>query len=308
MSVALTQITLARQALAKARTLDDVLNIRDKAEAVRVYAKAANEGLAAQNYAAEIKLLAERKAGALLATMQKHDGDPRSHDVTRLEDLGVSKMQSSRWQKEAAVSDAVFAELVKECNSKGQELTQTALLKRAGVAHVSQNSGETEWYTPAVIIEPARQVMGGIDLDPASTAVANRTVQASQFYTTDDNGLTQSWSGRVWLNPPYGQPLIAQFAERLSSSVQSGDVRQACCLVNNASETQWFRTLAGSASARCDIAGRVKFLAEDGEPRNTPLQGQAVLYFGSRTAEFVAAFESLGHCWFPARRAARQAD
>jgi hypothetical protein len=54
-----------------------------------------------QNAAAEIKLRAERRAGEMLAQMEKHNGDPRSRDVTRVSDLGISKMQSHRWQLEA---------------------------------------------------------------------------------------------------------------------------------------------------------------------------------------------------------------
>ena len=41
-----------------------------------------------------------------------------------------------------------------------------------------------EWYTPAWIINAARRVLGTIDLDPASSAIANQTVQATNYYTS----------------------------------------------------------------------------------------------------------------------------
>ena len=57
--------------------------------------------------------------------------------------------------------------------------------------HVSHNSGESEWYTPPPIIESARSVMGGIDLDPASSEKAQETVRAEGFFTAEDDGLTR---------------------------------------------------------------------------------------------------------------------
>lgn len=70
-----------------------------------------------------------------------------------------------------------------------------------------------EWYTPWLFVEAAREVMGAIDLDPASHEEANRTVKAERFYTEDDNGLAQPWIGRVFLNPPGG--LVAEFWRQL---------------------------------------------------------------------------------------------
>ena len=70
-STALAKINQASLALASAKNLDDVLRIRDQAEALRIYIKAASDSLQAANAAAEIQLRAERRAGELLAGMEK---------------------------------------------------------------------------------------------------------------------------------------------------------------------------------------------------------------------------------------------
>lgn len=57
------------------------------------------------------------------------------------------------------------------------------------------------WYTPSDYVEAAREVMGGIDLDPMSDEEANQTVQAARFYTEAENGLTLPLYGRVFYNP-----------------------------------------------------------------------------------------------------------
>lgn len=48
---------------------------------------------------------------------------------------------------------------------------------------VNQTSGNVEIYTPLYLIELAKQVMGEIDLDPASSTIANRTVGAKCIFT-----------------------------------------------------------------------------------------------------------------------------
>ena len=159
--------------------------------------------------------------------------------------------------------------------------------------HVAHNSGENEWYTPPEYIAAAREVMGGIDLDPASSPIANRTVQATEFYTAAENGLVRPWRGCVWLNPPYAQPLIQQFADKLVDEWLADHVDQAMVLVNNATETAWFQTMAKNSSAIAFPRGRVRFLDEAGNP-GAPLQGQAVLYFGELREVFQRTFERFG--------------
>lgn len=123
----------AQRIIAEATSLDQIKDIRDKAEATRKYIESAQLGLVMQNRAAEVKLRAERRAGELLATMKLAGGDRRSEKSsgTTLEELGISKHQSSRWQREAAVPEEVFERLVKEANSQSQELTTAALLRLA---------------------------------------------------------------------------------------------------------------------------------------------------------------------------------
>lgn len=168
---------------------------------------------------------------------------------------------------------------------------EIAVVKSA--PHVSHNSGNNEWYTPAEYIDAARTVMGGIDLDPASSDTANATVRAARYYTAENDGLLNPWAGRVWLNPPYASELIGKFAERLVFHLSTEDVVEAIVLVNNATETAWFATLASCAAAVVFPRGRVRFWQPTGE-LGAPLQGQAVLYFGKNENGFLGEFKSFG--------------
>lgn len=163
-------------------------------------------------------------------------------------------------------------------------------------AHAQYNSGENEWYTPPEYLVAARDVMGTIDLDPASSAIANETVMATRFYTKEDDGLAQRWEGRVWMNPPYAKDLIYPFCDKLAEEFANEHVSEAIVLVNNGNDTAWYNRLAELASGLCQPNHRVKFLSPDGKP-SAPVQGQLIVYLGENDAAFTERFLEFGHTW-----------
>lgn len=154
-------------------------------------------------------------------------------------------------------------------------------------------TGENEWYTPNNHIELARQVLGSIDLDPASSHVANQTVKAARFYSQETNGLEKGWFGNVWLNPPYAQPAIAHFADKMVEEWERGEVTAAIVLTHNYTDTAWFQKLARTATAICFTRGRVRFVSPTGELA-APTQGQAFFYFGKEIDIFADVFGEIG--------------
>lgn len=135
-------VSRAKRDLALATSLSDVMDIRDKAEALRMYHRQRDDAFDAQNTAAEIKVRAERRAGELIAqgqeegTIANAGGDrksnkSKSHDgILILNDLGITANESSRWQAEAAVPDDEFEGYIKSCQETETEITSKEVEKR----------------------------------------------------------------------------------------------------------------------------------------------------------------------------------
>jgi hypothetical protein len=128
----LALVSQVKRALARACTLEDLKRVRDDAETIRSLAQKAKLGLEVQNEAAEFKLRAERKAGEMLSVLTRRGrrGTKMYQTGTfRLDELGISRNQSSRWQKEAAVSEEEFSAFVQEAAESGKEVSAERLLR-----------------------------------------------------------------------------------------------------------------------------------------------------------------------------------
>jgi N6-adenosine-specific RNA methylase IME4 len=127
--------------LAEAHRVDEVKSIRDKAIAMQVYAKQAKDSTLIQQ-ATDIRLRAERRAGELLIDMAARDERPKgrkkeSH-VATLSDLGVSKTQSSRWQKLAALDANVFEHKVTAATKNAIDRMSGRLLREERAERAQQ--------------------------------------------------------------------------------------------------------------------------------------------------------------------------
>jgi len=245
--------------------------------------------LAMEKARAEAKAIAEAEKEAQRAAQEAKDEEQREvakeHYRKQVEAREKAQQQEAAALQRQIQANKKFKEAEKKLKNPNREEEKNV--------HVSNNSGENEWYTPEIYIKAARNVMGGIDLDPATSEVANRIVKASTYFTAQDDGLTRDWPvGRIWMNPPYAQPLMGQFAEKMAKEVERGS--ESVVLVNNATETVWFQRMAGVCNAICFPRGRIRFLDPEGNPSGAPLQGQAIIYSGPNFEKFQSEFEGFG--------------
>ena len=299
----------ACRAVAAAASVDEAKDFRDKSEAMRAYARQAkNKQLEMQ--AAEIRIRAERRIGELMAAQRdagllQTGGDAAKArvadgpevDKPTLAEAGIDKHLADRARKFAAIPEREFNDIVDDWRGRIAEENErvTVNLLAAGEKKVrgTQGTGDNEWYTPQEHVERARRVMGAFDVDPASNPIAQEKIGAGKFFTEETNGLAQEWNGRIWLNPPYAQPLIGQFMSKLCEEYEAGRCTEAVALTHNYTDTRWFQDTARAATAICFTRGRIKFYSPSGDIA-APTQGQAFFYFGPNVDAFAAEFSAVG--------------
>lgn len=123
-------------------------------------------------------------------------------------------------------------------------------MKQQGFAHESQHNVSVDWYTPPWIFEK----MGvEFDLDPCQPINPIEWIPAKSRYTIENDGLTNDWYGRVWLNPPYGKQTPDWLAKMDAH-------RNGIALVFARTDCAWFHNYIAKADAILFMKGRVRFV------------------------------------------------
>jgi len=200
--------------------------------------------------------------------------------------------------------------------------------------YINQDSGDFEYYSPIKFIEASREVMGSIDLDPASSEIANTRVMADEYYNlrmrffqdkkeglrnlADINGgLDRDWYGNVWMNHPFS---------RTEAPCKDNCEKQICqkrgyhTSIPIPGNKEWIERFVdeyenGNVNQACCITysntsetwfkpllnylqcfvyGRVNYYLPDGTIKQGVTKGSVVTYLGNNTEKFKQAFSKFG--------------
>ncbi|WP_106828110.1 DNA N-6-adenine-methyltransferase [Parabacteroides pacaensis] len=144
-------------------------------------------------------------------------------------------------------------------------------------ANKGGKAATTEWYTPQYIIE---SLGGKFDLDPCAPAILWYT--AHKCYTKEIDGLSQKWEGRVFLNPPYENPVVKHFVRRLADHNNGIALLYARC-----DNKMFFEDIFNRATSIKFLRDRIYFIRPDGTKGDRPGCGSVLISYGKECDEIL---------------------
>ena len=158
---------------------------------------------------------------------------------------------------------------------------------------INQDSGDVGYYTPIEIVAAARETMGIIELDPFSSAEANKRVGAIRYFTPKEDGFKQPWiTPAFWMNHPFGRATNEPCIAKAVAEFSSGNAIQGCCITFAATSERWFQPLL--RFPQCFLSPRTNYFLPDGTKKVGVTKGSVVTYFGNDPDAFHRAFRHLG--------------
>lgn len=159
---------------------------------------------------------------------------------------------------------------------------------------IGQLNDSGEWYTPHWIIDLIKEVLGEIDLDPASSPEANKYIKARRIYTIKDDGLKKPWFGKVFVNPPY-VGFTNRWSKKFLEGVDNSEIEAAILLVNANFGYDWFTKLLYNPFTVCTLPkDRLYFIPADGQKADKARRQTAIFYYGTNPIGFEETFRPYG--------------
>ena len=165
---------------------------------------------------------------------------------------------------------------------------------------VHYSSKFNRWNTPKHIIPLLLEVLDEIDLDPCSDDADSPNIPAKVCYDGRNvDGLSVPWSGKVYMNPPYGR-VIGKWVNYATLQHHLENTSEIIMLVPSRTDTVWFRNLW--LGTICFVHGRLKFVnkelpsyREDGNFKVSPAPfPSAFAYRGKNHRKFAEVFGGIG--------------
>jgi hypothetical protein len=231
---------------------------------------------------------------AYLCRNERIDGKPKSKTLGYLGSIRAdlapfAPAREAFWQQ--VQENLEFHRLPKDKRLAIEAAITSRVPKSKAQWSVLTSKETVEWYTPSRYIELARQVLGEIDLDPASNELAQSWIKSKTFYTATDDGLSKPWYGRVWLNPPYTG--VGAWVDKAIAQYDSGAVTEAVLLVKPADGASWYKKL-NKRFPRCGVDLWIKFIDSNGIAQGRPAHGNAFYYLGQNLKLFGGVFGQVG--------------
>lgn len=109
-----------------------------------------------------------------------------------------------------------------------------------------------EWATPQHFYDKLNAEFG-FTCDVCAT---HENAKHSNYYTREQDGLTQEWKGVCYMNPPYGRQIKDWVRKAYESSLSGATV---VCLLPARTDTSWWHDYCQYADEIVFIRGRLKF-------------------------------------------------
>lgn len=134
--------------------------------------------------------------------------------------------------------------------------------------NVHFSSASDDWATPQAFFDGLVAEFGAFDLDVCASVENHK---AERYFTRADDGLSRTWEGLCWMNPPYGRTISSWVRKAYESSKAGATV---VCLVPARTDTAWWHDYVALGEVRF-IRGRLKF---GGHKNSAPFPSAVVVF------------------------------